>query len=427
MLDVADCTKARLVEEGGGYPGAIPVARRYIARDPRTGKKIGGRRKAKAAGKGIAALAPSPGPWQSMPLSDIISVATGKVSKVEVQSDRGTWNLGRIDAIKALCRVLEKDAEIAYETLVDALEDDFPDVRIAGLKVMPSFSLRRQGILLHCLSDRLHDDEPAVREEARECLKKVAPMFPSGCEEILRKELRDSRKEHRDNAFDALRLAAREWPEVGCLHVDELIREDEDDLRIRGSSILRNIASKGGAEAWDLISWSLQDQEVKVRRNAARTLTLLADVEPRIAAILVESSIGEDDSAIRGSVIRALKKLDMQSPKVVQMIIRGAGDESLEMRKACISQLAVIMTGQELREAAGELLRKEKDPSLKRRLRALSLDPDFEGSEEEKNKKLAPVDYVPPEDPGDTPKEHQPLREDDKQDSGRPATRNADE
>ena len=86
------------------------MARRYIARDPRTGKKIGGRRKAKPAGKGIAALAPSPGPWQSMPLSDIVSVAKGEVSKVEVQSDKGTWNLGRIDAIKALHRVLEKDA-----------------------------------------------------------------------------------------------------------------------------------------------------------------------------------------------------------------------------------------------------------------------------------------------------------------------------
>ena len=55
------------------------MARRYIARDPRTGKKIGGRRKAKAAGKGIAALAPSPGPGQSRPLTDIIGRATGKV------------------------------------------------------------------------------------------------------------------------------------------------------------------------------------------------------------------------------------------------------------------------------------------------------------------------------------------------------------
>jgi len=416
-----------LVEEGRGYRSAIPVAKRYVARDPRTGKKIGGRKRAGAKTKGIAALAPSPGPWESMPLEDIIRVATGEEAKVEVRTDKGTWKLGRIDAIKALHKVLEKDAEAAYESLVEALEDDYPDVRIAALKSLPSFSLRRQGILLHCLSDRLLDEDEAVRGEARECLKKVAPMFPSGCEEMLRRELRDSRKEHRQNAFEALNLASREWPEVGCLHVDELIREEEDDLRVRGSAILRSITSKGGAEAWDLISWSLQDQEVRVRRNAARTLTLLADVEPRIAAILVESSIGERDSAIREAVIRALKKLDMQSPKVVQMIIRGAGDESLEMRRACIGQLSIIMTGQELREAAAELLRKEEDPVLKRKLRALSLDPDFEGTEDEKNRKLAPVEYIPPEDPDTGPKNPQGLREADKQDSGRAATRNTDE
>ena len=207
------------------------------------------------------------------------------------------------------------------------LEDDFPDVRIAALKTLPSFSLRRQGILLHCLSDRLQDDEDAVREEAMTCLKKVAPLFPSGCEEILRRELRDTRKDHRGNAFEALKLASREWPEVGCLHLDELIREEEGDLRIRGSMILRTIASKGGAEAWDLIGWSLQDEEVQVRRNASKTLTILADVEPRVAVILVESSIGEDDRQIRGSVIKALKKLDIQSPRVCLLYTSDAADD----------------------------------------------------------------------------------------------------
>ena len=45
------------------------------------------------------------------------------------------------------------------------------------------------------------------------------------------------------------------------------------------------------------------------------------------------------------------------------MILKGASDDDLEMRKACISQISIIMSGQELREAAGELLKKEKDPS----------------------------------------------------------------
>ena len=42
-------------------------------------------------------------------------------------------------------RERERDVERAYEVLVDALEDNFPDVRIAALKVLPSFALRRQG------------------------------------------------------------------------------------------------------------------------------------------------------------------------------------------------------------------------------------------------------------------------------------------
>jgi len=394
----------------------------YIARDPRTGKRISGRKKARNRGAGFAALSPESGPWQRLEITDILPLATGESDKVEMLSDGKRWMLGRIDAIKALSKVSARDVEMGYDALVNALEDDFPDVRIAALKVLPSFSLRRQGILLHCLSDRLLDDVEAVSEEAMECLKKIAPLFPSGCEEILRRELRDKRKSHRDNAFAALKLTAKEWPEVGCLHLDEIIREEDVDLRIRGSLILRTIAPKGGAEAWDLITWSLQDEEVRVRRNASNTLTILADVEPRVAVILVESSIGESDRKIRSSVIKALRKLDIQSPRVVQMILRGAADDDLEMRKACVGQMSIIMSGQDLREAAGELLKKEKDPSLKKKLQSLALDPDFEGSEEEKNRKLAPAEYVPDLDAEMPPLPAAALGEDDKRQSGRPAS-----
>ena len=384
--------------------------------------RIGAKPKGARKGVGIAALSPDSGPWQRLESHEILPLADGESGKIEILADGKRWLLGRIDGIKALAKVPEKDAERAYDSLVDALEDDFPDVRIAALKTLPSFSLRRQGILLHCLSDRLQDDEDSVREEAMTCLKKVAPLFPSGCEEILRRELRDPRKDHRGNAFEALKLASREWPEVGCLHLDELIREEEEDLRIRGSMILRTIASKGGAEAWDLIGWSLQDKEVRVRRNASKTLTILADVEPRVAVILVESSIGEDDRQIRGSVIKALKKLDIQSPRVVQMILQGAADKDLDMRRACIGQISIILSGQELREAAGELLKKEKDPSLRRKLKSLAMDPDFEGTEQEKNLKLAAADYVPKDDDLEDIPAPDAMGEDDKRQSGRPGS-----
>ena len=398
------------------------MAREYIARDPRTGKRIGVGKKGGRKTTGFAALSPDSGPWQRLEIPEILPLATGETDKVEILTDGKRWRLGRIDAIKALSKVGEREVGRAYETLVEALEDDFPDVRIAALKVLPSFALRRQGILLHCLSDRLIDEEDAVRWEAMNCLKKIAPLFPSGCEEMIRREMRDERKDHRDNAFETLKLTAREWPEVGCLHLDEIIREEDVDLRIRGSLILRTVASKGGAEAWDLITWSLQDEEVRVRRNAAKTLTILADVEPRVAVILVESSLGENDKTIRNSVIKALKKLDIQSPRVVQMILKGASDDDLEMRKACVSQISIILSGQELREAAGELLKNEKDPGLKKKLQSLALDPDFEGSEEQKNRKLAPAEYVPKHDEDMPLPDLSPLGENDKRQSGRPAS-----
>jgi len=368
------------------------VPREYIARNPKTGATIGRKKVSKKNIRDFSSLSPQPGPWQEIPELEILRLATGLEEKIEIKRDRGNWTLGRVDAIKALYKVPASQLEDAHNALIDALDDDFPDVRIAGLKALPAFSLRKQEMLFQCLSDRILDEHEGVREESLECLKKMAPIFPSGCEIILRREMRNNNPVHRAEAFEALQNAARDWPEVGCLHIDELIREEDDDLRIRGSKILRVIVNNGGAEVWDLISWSLQDENLQVRRNAAKTLTTLANVEPKIAAILVEYCMGEKDGIIIKSIIRAMKKLDIQSPRVVRMIMQGASDPKLELRKACISQLSIILSGQELREAASELLKKERNKDLVKRLTALARDVDIDGSEDEKNRKLAPLD-----------------------------------
>lgn len=368
------------------------VPREYIARNPKTGATIGRKKVSKKNIRDFSSLSPKPGPWQEIPELEILRLATGLEEKIEIKRDRGNWTLGRVDAIKALYKVPASQLEDAHNALIDALDDDFPDVRIAGLKALPAFSLRKQEMLFQCLSDRILDEHEGVREESLECLKKMAPIFPSGCEIILRREMRNNNSVHRAKAFEALQNAAKDWPEVGCLHIDELIREEDDDLRIRGSKILRVIVNNGGAEVWDLISWSLQDENLQVRRNAAKTLTTLANVEPKIAAILVEYCMGEKDGIIIKSIIRAMKKLDIQSPRVVRMIMQGASDPKLELRKACISQLSIILSGQELREAASELLKKERNKDLVKRLTALARDVDIDGSEDEKNRKLAPLD-----------------------------------
>ena len=139
---------------------------------------------------------------------------------------------------------------------------------------------------------------------------------------------------------------------------------------------------------------ALEDTDSTVRSLGADCLPKLASTEPRIAAILVEASLGEKDAAVRMKILRAIKSLDMQNPRVARLVIDGASDKDVTLRKACISQLSAVLTGATLRETAGELARTETDPDLKRQLHALAYDPEMDGTEEEKNRFLAELDPV---------------------------------
>ena len=393
----------------------------YVARDPRTGKIIQQRKK--TVEKDIRSLQPSDGPWQRIPVYEIIKLAEGEMETLELSLTNGGGFVKRTDGIKALARVYENSIPKAHEILLEVLDDDDVNIRIAGLEVMPIFSLKLHTDLMIYLSDRLQDDDVNVRKVAMQTLQKMSPIFPSGCEDILRRELRSTNKTHRKSAFEALKLTSIAWPETGCLHIDELIREDDVDLRRKGSKILRNIAAKGGPPGWDLIGWSLEDEDAQVRRNAAQCLVTLTNSEPRIALILVENALDDDDTNVRNSVIRAMKKLDLQSPRVTDMILRGARSRDLNLRTACIGQLSIILTGDRLRESAAELLRQETDPKLRKRLTALSIDIELDGSESEKNKFLAPVEKVNDEIDSDFMKHNkqdQLKGEHDKQKASRP-------
>ena len=401
------------------------MSRGYIARDPRTGKPI--RRQRLDRDVDIGGLLPDAGLWQRIPAHEILPLASGEAESLELSRSDGGGFARRSDGIKALHRTLGSQIDSAHKVLLDALDDDSIDIRIAALEILPVFALKKHDDLLHFLSDRLLEDEERVREAARECLLIVAPVFPSGCENILRRELRDTRVDHRANAFETLRRTADSWPEAGCLHLDELIREEDVDLRRRGSKILRTIAASAGATGWDLIGWSLEDEDAQVRRNASNTLITLTKTEPVIATIFIEAAITDDDAGVKKSVIRALKKLDMQSPRVTKMVVDGARSRDYTLRKACIDQLSIVLSGERLREAAAELLRQETRADLRKRLTSLAKDVEMEGSEEEKNKALAPLDKVVvllPELEEDLPRspESDPndLREDDKRVSGRP-------
>ena len=396
------------------------MARRYVARDPRTWKKIGS--SGSSLDINIQGLLPAEGVWERIPKHEVIPLARGDISSVEIPRGKGGSFAVRGDAIHALHVVLDSRLDEAHSVLLDCLDDDDEAIRVAALRGLPPLAIKRHEGLLQCLADRLLDDHHEVTEAARVCLTRVAPVFPSGCEEILRRELRRPESNHRKNAFDALKLTAESWPEAGCLHLDELIREEDRDLRRRGSKILRIISTRSGSAGWDLVGWSLEDEDPQVRRNAANTLVQLANAEPAIATILIEAAMQDEDSGVRKSVIRALKRLDMRNPRVSKMIVDGARSRDYNLRKACIDHLSVIMTGEDLRNAAAELLRQETKPELRRRLASLARDVEIVGTEEEKNRFLAPLDKVEGETVDGAPHSGEaPLRrEHDKQKSGRP-------
>ena len=371
------------------------MARDYIARDPKTGRPINRRSAVKQVD--IRSMLPPSGVWERIPRRDIVPLASGQVKMVEIPRSEGGGLARRIDGILALNRVLPAMVTDAHTALCEALDDDEGVIRLAGLKAMPSFAIKKHEDLFMYLSDRLLEENEHVRKAARECLRKVAPIFPSGCEEILRRELRHETKQHRDDAFATLKDTSQNWAETGCLHIDELIREEDVDLRRRGAKILRTITAKGGATGWDLISWSLQDEDAQVRRSASACLPRLANVESRVATIFVEASMFDEDSGVKKNIIRTLKTLDMENPRVAQLIQDGARDRDPVLRKACIEQLSIILTGDKLREVAAELLRQETRPELRTKLERLSRDVDWEGTEDEKNRALAPLDKVPEE------------------------------
>ena len=375
--------------------GPPEMARDYIARDPKTGRPINRRSAVKQVD--IRSMLPPSGVWERIPRRDIVPLASGQVKMVEIPRSEGGGLARRIDGILALNRVLPAMVTDAHTALCEALDDDEGVIRLAGLKAMPSFAIKKHEDLFMYLSDRLLEENEHVRKAARECLRKVAPIFPSGCEEILRRELRHETKQHRDDAFATLKDTSQNWAETGCLHIDELIREEEVDLRRRGAKILRTITAKGGATGWDLISWSLQDEDAQVRRSASACLPKLANIESRVATIFVEASMFDEDSGVKKNIIRTLKTLDMENPRVAQLIQDGARDRDPVLRKACIDQLSIILTGDKLREVAAELLRQETRPDLRTKLERLSRDVDWEGTEDEKNRALAPLDKVPEE------------------------------
>lgn len=367
------------------------MSRDYIARDPRTGRPINvgsGRRKAKRSEV-------KEGPWMAIPQQAVIPLATGQIESYRVGWKEKDYHMTRLDGIKALSILSGVLAHDGHAILIDSLMHSDPEVRIAGLFSLPSVAETCPDELFDHLSVLLDDNVASVRKAASDCLKNVVPIFPSATESTLAFELRHQIKGRRDAAFSGLGGLCRTWPEVACDHIDELLQEENLELRRKAAGLLRKVLSKGGAAAWDLIGWALNDMDVETRRQASSCLVPLAHREQRIATILAERAILDSDSKVMLAAIRCIEVLDTDNGRARDLVLSGCTHKDANVRLACVKILPRLMGDEILRNHCNSLLRDEKDERIRSELLQMTFDAQIEGTEAQKNAYLAPSPNVP--------------------------------
>ncbi len=367
------------------------MTKEYVARDPRTGKPLN---VTKSRRKKQYIESPE-GPWLAIQDTDIIPLANGEITNYEVSWRSKTYNLKREDGIIGLTRIKGKDSDRAHMSLLKALEDDSPTVKVSGLTALPEVATQKSDELFDWLSVLLDDDDVSVRKAASEALAISAPVFPSGVDIIIHNELRSLEPSRSKSAFKGLESLCEAWPEVACDHIDELFLESDAELRLKGAKLLGKVLIKSGHIGWDLVSWALNDDDPRVRRAAAKTLPKLAKVDTRIATIFSERALSDSDSQVRISAVKAIRSLDKDSGRARELILKGASSSDVEVRRACIEMLPILYGEEVLRGIAIDLLKSETDTRLIKSLTEFSTDDSLEGSEAQKNRFLAPAPAIP--------------------------------
>ncbi len=377
------------------------MSRDYVARDPRTGEKISLGKKRQSMIK--AAFRAPQGPWNSLLPDQIRDLLEKRVSTIEVRWMDKRVLLDRLDAIRAITALPRTEDEYIHSTIINGLCSRSTQERIASLDVFLVGALRDSDEMMEMLDVMIDDPDKTVRKKAREVLITCAPIFPSALEETIYRLLRSEEVKIRNDAFNALREASKQWPEVGVLHLDELIREEDVDLRRRGAKVLRTIAQRAGGAGWDLIGWSLDDEDSEVRRIASRTLPGLADSAPRIAQIMIEETLFDQDDEVRNNSLKALAKMEKDDSRTQTLILDGARHKDPRIRLNCVKMLPIIMSGNNLRQTALDLISDETDNNIIIQLNKMAVDISMEGTEDEKNRFLAPLPKTEDDEIQDTP------------------------
>lgn len=368
-----------------------PMARKYIARDPRTGKPI----KMEGATHQDVDYEPLKGRWSALIPADVMSLADGSLPSRTVRWNGNEHVLTRKDGIRALSQVTKGMIHPAHGLLLRALQDPAPEIRIAALNVLPEFAVRRSDELFDWLSVLLDDEDLGVQKAASEALARAAPTFPSGVRSSLANELRSTDTHRRNAAWKGLEGLTKTWPDVVADHIDSLFLESNVEIRRKAAKMLNTIVGRKTSVVWDLVSWALSDEDAQVRRTVAKSLPRLAKQDVRMGTVFAERAIVDEDADVRLAAIRTIEKLNRGHGRARDLIIAGARSSDIRVRRSCIAMLPKLMAEDELRSLVDDLLKSETDEKLVQTLMDYRYDAMLEGTEAEKNAALSPALPIP--------------------------------
>ena len=98
---------------------------------------------------------------------------------------------------------------------------------------------------------------------------------------------------------------------------------------------------------------------------------------------------------------KALGRMDKDDSRTRTLILDGCRHIDPKMRMSCVKMLPIILGEVERRQTALELLMDETDSSIRNRLESMSRDLAIEGTEDERNRFLAPLPKMEMEEGND--------------------------
>ena len=379
-----------MLMRGGVGAGPKPMAD-YIARDPRTGKPI----EVATVVQRAQVEEGRRGAWSRLTPAQVLDLATGRSEVLNVMLDGERRSFTRLDGVEGLVLAKGVHANAAYDALIEACMDDDAKIRRAALMAMPEVAQQRSDELFDHLSVLIDDPEDSVRAAACDALRRMTPVFPSGVEDSLVNALRSSDTRLSKAAWEGLRVMGESWPSVVCVHVDSLLLEDAVHLRKEAARLLGRVVARAGHQGWDLVTWALADEEVVVRREAAKCLPKLVNPAPKMAVILAEKVLYDPDATVRGRALKVLERVDLGGSRARSIVLAGTRHDVVDIRRACVEMLHRFMGEDEQRSFAQDRLQVEQDPGIRALLMEMIFDPEIDGSEDQKNRFLAPAEPVP--------------------------------